>query len=180
MLLGREEKGIWGRGEIEIHLPSSHCWELLGSGHLKLHAGNHHWISSSVSAPCLTNADNGPWRAGLNTAHVNTTNPHVSDAEAFSSPGHILVPDKISPYQKLCCLHSQVMSLSVWQQPHFSVVGQQLWWSCSGCIVWVGKQQKGHSKGCGFEPVKTNASCVAVMACWISCSQLPVTRKLNS
>lgn len=57
--LGRVEKGIWRRGEVEIHLPPSYCWKLLGSGHLKLHVGVHHWLSSSVSAPSLTNADNG-------------------------------------------------------------------------------------------------------------------------
>lgn len=49
----------------------------------------------------------------------------------------------------------------------------ELQWLC----VWAGKQQEGHSKGRGFE---TNASCIVVMTCWISCSRLPVTRKLNS
>lgn len=180
VLLGRQEKGIWGRGKMEIHLPSSHCWELLGSviwsSMLEITIGYPPLWVLHVQLMLTV----GPWRAGLNTACVNGTNPLVSDVEAFSSPGHILVPAKIPSDQKLCCLHSQVMSLSVWQQPHFSVVGQQLWWSCSGWMVWVGKQQKGHSKGCGFEPVKTNASCIVVMTCWISCSQLPVTRKFNS
>lgn len=55
----------------------------------------------------------GPWRAGLNTAHVNGINPLQSDAEAFSSPGHIPVADKIPSDQKLCSLHSQIPSLSV-------------------------------------------------------------------
>lgn len=44
---------------------------------------------------------------------MNGINPLQADAEAFSSPGYILVADKIPSNQKLCSLHSQVLSLSV-------------------------------------------------------------------
>lgn len=53
----------------------------------------------------------GPWKAELNIASVNRTNPPVSDAETFGS--RIPVPAKIPFDQKLCCFHPQIMAPSV-------------------------------------------------------------------